>query len=286
MEMKTERYYDPSPCNGKVKFPIDGQVYRFIYGVCTTETTCNCTYECKINDSESTVIKGLSRNNASRPFTWERDIFHQYYLLYPVMRMILNLSDYDSVTKYQNLNMLKHAMSLNINDPNVMPAQRDISPSKLQMILEWLENPVRNVTQMSLITPDSEENVPVMSFSNCYHPPTSSAESDFDVPSYCESDKIRFDTCDHFHHIRDSLDNSVAKCTRPLFGYTKDFLNPNIQALCTIENLQKQLQQAVELEFATIPLYLTSLYSIVEGCNSEIYDLVRSVVIQDMLHMV
>ena len=69
MEMKTERYYDPSPCNGKVKFPIDGQVYRFIYGVCTTETTCNCTYECKINDSESTVIKGLSRNNASRPFT-------------------------------------------------------------------------------------------------------------------------------------------------------------------------------------------------------------------------
>ena len=86
--------------------------------------------------------------------------------------------------------------------------------------------------------------------------------------------------------IRDSLDNSATKCTRPLFGYTKDSQNPNIQALCTIENLQEQLQEAVELEFATIPLYMTSLYSIVDGCNSEIYDLIRSVLIQEMLHMV
>ena len=287
-EMSTERYYDPSPCEGKKWLPIDGQVYRFIYGVCTTET--NCTYIDEVNDSESIVIKGMSSTNASRPYTWERDvypIFHQYYLLYPVMGILLNLSDYDSVTKYQNLNLLKHAMGLNINDPNYMPAGRDISPSKQQMILDWLDNTIRNITQMSFTPPDSDETVPVMSSSNCYHPSTASAESDFDRYSYCEDENIDFVNYDYLYDdINDSLDNTATNCTRPLLGYTKNSQNPNIQALCTIENLQEQLQEAVELEFATIPLYLTSLYSIVDGCNSEIYDIIRSVVIQEMLHMV
>ena len=73
---------------------------------------------------------------------------------------------------------------------------------------------------------------------------------------------------DHFNHINDSLDNPDVKCTRPLFGYTKDSEISHIRALRTTENLQKQWLQtqaqlhaihAVELEFATIPLYLTSL---------------------------
>ena len=293
MEMSTERYFDPTPCGGNqpklTKLPIDGQVYRFIYGVCTTKT--KCTYNQEINDIESIVIKGLSSNNASEPYTWERDIypiFQQYYHLYPAMRDILNLSDYNSVTTYQNLNLLRYSMSLNFTDPNYMPATRDISPSKQKMILKWLDNPIRNVTQMSLSTPDLGVNIydhspEVVPYPICT---TVSAGMGIDIPNYCESDGIRFDTCDHFDFIKDSLDNSATKCTRPLFGYTKDSQNPNIQALCTIENLQEQLQEAVELEFATIPLYMTSLYSIVDGCNSEIYDLIRSVLIQEMLHMV
>ena len=288
MEMGTERYYDPSPCEGNqpklTKLPIDGQVYHFNYGVCTTET--NCSFE-----SENIVIKGLTSNNAPEPYTWERDIypiFQQHYRLFVVMRGILNLSDYDSVTTYQNLNLLRYSMSLDITDPNYMPVTRDISPSKQQMILDWLDNPIRNVTQMSFTTPDFGVNIydhtpELVPYPVCN--PTS-VERDFDVPSYCEDDSIGFGNCDHLGDISDSLDNSVTNCTRPLFGYTKNSQNPNIQALCTIENLQEQLQQAVELEFATIPLYLTSLYSIVDGCNSEIYDLIRSVVIQEMLHMV
>ena len=60
-------------------------------------------------------------------------------------RYTLNLSDYDSVTKYQNL---RYFISLNIIDPNYMPVTRDISPSNQRMILEWLDNPIRNITQI------------------------------------------------------------------------------------------------------------------------------------------
>lgn len=49
--------------------------------------------------------------------------------------------------------------------------------------------------------------------------------------------------------------------------------------------LRHKLQIAIELEHATIPPYLYALYSIKAGCNLEIAALVRSIVIQEMLHM-
>ncbi|MEP7217676.1 MAG: ferritin-like protein [Bacteroidota bacterium] len=49
--------------------------------------------------------------------------------------------------------------------------------------------------------------------------------------------------------------------------------------------LKKSLQQAVELEFSTIPPYLYALYSIKPERNREIYDLIFSVVVEEMLHM-
>ncbi len=45
------------------------------------------------------------------------------------------------------------------------------------------------------------------------------------------------------------------------------------------------LQSAVELEHATIPVYLYALYSLDESKNGEIVDILRSVVIEEMLHM-
>ena len=213
MEMSTERYYDPSPCEGKTKLPVDVQVYHSNYRVCIPEI---CTYE-----SENIAIKGLSSNNAPEPYTWERDIypiFRQYYHLYPVMRHIVNLSDYDSVTMYQNLNLLSYAMNLSITNPNYMPVTRDISLSNQQMILEWLDNPIKNVTHMSFTNPDFGVDIydspEVVPFPNCS---TASGERDFGVPNYCDGDSIRFNNCDHFEFIRDSQDNSATNCTRPLF---------------------------------------------------------------------
>ncbi len=42
----------------------------------------------------------------------------------------------------------------------------------------------------------------------------------------------------------------------------------------------------MELEWATIPTSATPLYSNGEGCNPEVYELIRSVIMQEMLHMV
>ena len=49
--------------------------------------------------------------------------------------------------------------------------------------------------------------------------------------------------------------------------------------------LYTHLQSAVELEHATIPPYLTALYSIRRGMNREVAGILRSVVVEEMLHM-
>ena len=53
----------------------------------------------------------------------------------------------------------------------------------------------------------------------------------------------------------------------------------------TIESLRSHLQTALELEHCTIPPYLCSLYSIKEGSNQLASQIIRSVVMEEMLHM-
>ncbi|MET9734801.1 ferritin-like protein [Streptomyces sp. NPDC006458] len=50
--------------------------------------------------------------------------------------------------------------------------------------------------------------------------------------------------------------------------------------------LTAALQLAVGLELSTIPVYLTALYSIKDGHNSDAAQTIRSVVMEEMLHMV
>lgn len=61
--------------------------------------------------------------------------------------------------------------------------------------------------------------------------------------------------------------------------------NPVYMNLGSKEDLMLALQQAVELEHSTIPPYLTALYSIKPGLNTEVAALIRSVVLEEMLHM-
>lgn len=61
--------------------------------------------------------------------------------------------------------------------------------------------------------------------------------------------------------------------------------HPRYMSLESVEDLRLALQTAVELEHATIPVYLTALYSLKDGCNTEIAGLIRSVVVEEMLHM-
>lgn len=49
--------------------------------------------------------------------------------------------------------------------------------------------------------------------------------------------------------------------------------------------LLAHLQTALELEHATIPIYLTALYSIKDGHNAEAREVIQSVVMEEMLHL-
>jgi rubrerythrin len=55
--------------------------------------------------------------------------------------------------------------------------------------------------------------------------------------------------------------------------------------LNTTEGLQEALQQAIKLEHATIPPYLYAMYSLMPGENTEIANLISSVVSEEMAHM-
>lgn len=52
-----------------------------------------------------------------------------------------------------------------------------------------------------------------------------------------------------------------------------------------LDELRVHLQFAIGLELATIPVYLSALYSIHEGENTEAARVIQSVVVEEMLHM-
>lgn len=53
-----------------------------------------------------------------------------------------------------------------------------------------------------------------------------------------------------------------------------------------LEELKDQLQIALELEHSTIPPYLCALYSIRQGSNLMATEIIKSVVLEEMLHMI
>jgi hypothetical protein len=53
-----------------------------------------------------------------------------------------------------------------------------------------------------------------------------------------------------------------------------------------LEHLQECLRTALQLELSTIPPYLCALYTIKEGSNTEASNRIRSVVVEEMLHMI
>ncbi len=58
-----------------------------------------------------------------------------------------------------------------------------------------------------------------------------------------------------------------------------------IQAATTLDDLHELVQMAIELEHSTIPPYLTALYSLKPGTNPDVWNIIHSIVIEEMLHM-
>jgi len=53
----------------------------------------------------------------------------------------------------------------------------------------------------------------------------------------------------------------------------------------TIDQLHAYLRSAMQLEHATIPPYLTALYSIIPGTNSDAFHILRVAAVEEMLHL-
>jgi rubrerythrin len=93
-------------------------------------------------------------------------------------------------------------------------------------------------------------------------------------------------------HVFDTpiTDPNYMPVTRDLSKPKQDMIRkwldrPVYMRLDSVEDLMTALQQAIELEHSTIPPYLTALYTIKQGTNVEVAELIRSVVIEEMLHM-
>jgi hypothetical protein len=57
------------------------------------------------------------------------------------------------------------------------------------------------------------------------------------------------------------------------------------QPVTNVVELRVALQNAIELEHATIPPYLTAYYSLKQGTNQQIATLLRSIIVEEMQHM-
>ena len=261
-------------------YQLDGQVYLLNY--CTDPDTSSCTSPAICYENNGNFISFLVWSDVTyeRPYFWDthiQPIFIQYERLYPVMRDILRLGDYNDVTRPGNIRLLSYSMSLDINHPSYMPVTRDLSPTKREMILEWLNSPEH--------------------YKNWDH----IDEKNFEIPDFCRY-KVYLD--EHFHDksqeyaydaaeegeyeysLLGSDDNlrRFQQLAKPQIEIP-EWIREAMEGRCTLRSLKRDLQDALTLEFATIPLYLTAMYSIKDGHNQEVYESIRSVVMQEMVHL-
>jgi len=124
-------YQAADPCNPRRY--IDGQIYEFSYSFAGVGQSPMPQFE---------LVAVHVRDAFTPPATpsWETDIapvLVQFGNLYPVMsRGLFSFSDYSSVVA--NARLLYLAFTRPIEDPNYMPATRDMSAGKLKMIIDWL----------------------------------------------------------------------------------------------------------------------------------------------------
>ena len=293
-----KKYHETAECGeAKYSLPIDGQIYEFRY--CMKEN-------CKLLDITEAMISILAFSTMTykKPYEWVRDvepIFKQFHHLHYIMGTILNMSNFTQVTLQHNVELLKDVFSKQIDDPNYMPVTRDLSPAKREMILEWLENPIYSSPHKQPSNVTSQCNHSDVPFSKFL-----TNDSHF-IPPRCKEKHIPFQSepihhDKHFEHIfkeppASRLMELAHQPPRALFGFgckddnveVHNILSEygyNSTAQCNKQALKVQLQEAVLLEFYTIPVYLTALYSIADNCNIDAYRAIKEIVMQEMLHFV
>ena len=271
---------------------MDGVV--FVFGYCveiekegSSEEVCEKTYTNRIS------FLVWDKTKYSEPVFWDdhvKPIFQQYEILYPAMRNILRLGQYEDVVKPHNIQLLLKAMDPELYEhPSYMPVSRDLSPSRVEMILKWLnsDNHYRNWSHVEEVL---------------YTPPQFCQEKNYEFKKHKEGEPslvLKSTSAGDEEDERqknpnvmslrgdDLLMTKFAKLSAPKKEATiPEWMENLMQSkTCTLENLKKNLQNAVTLEFSTIPPYLTAMYSLKDGYNAQVYGVIRSVVMQEMLHM-
>lgn len=62
-------------------------------------------------------------------------------------------------------------------------------------------------------------------------------------------------------------------------------MSDTYELITTVEELRYYLTQAMVIEHATLPPYLTALYSIKPGSNLEAFHIIRDIAVEEMLHL-
>ncbi|MGB3465873.1 MAG: hypothetical protein WBA74_11405 [Cyclobacteriaceae bacterium] len=135
----------------KIKNPrgyIDGQIYFLDYALGVTEAdgstrtiAADPAEGPMSNDSISIHLRDYFEVPQNPTWSDIAVTMTQFSNLYPIMsKYIVDLSDPQAVKAKAEI--LKFAFSRDIMDPIYMPVTRDLSESKRQTILKWLENPV------------------------------------------------------------------------------------------------------------------------------------------------
>ena len=306
---------------GSPRKGIDGQLFQFNYCVCEDCETVNCS-QCEAKGGNQIVFLVWSDIKYQMPYYWDthvKPIFTQYQNLYPAMNKIVKLGDYDDVTKPRNIDMILFSMSLDTNHSSYMPVTRDLSPLKRKMIIKWLKTPdhPRNreddmlyesppfCHQTYLYNEEKqkieeariqiEDSFPWMKqYRSSGYMRMLLGETEDILPTLADSQVTRsfFDVATVTLPTYDRIPRSVSPHKSGYSRLLSAILNLDRKPLpnwytyhCSKQLLKEMLQLAVQLEFSTIPPYLTALYSIKDGYNREAYELIRSVVMQEMLHL-
>ncbi len=134
-----------------IRQPLDSQIYL----IALTGTDQNNT---PVGDGQSdatfSVLLWKAFTAPANP-TWETDIspvFTAYARLYPGMKARLDISDEATVKGFAG-GILNNHMNVPITDPAYMPVTRDLSPTKMAMIVDWL----RQVSQQPSATGSQSE---------------------------------------------------------------------------------------------------------------------------------
>lgn len=137
---------------------IDGQIYalwcsiegeivpEFTYSPPTSNPAISPSHLDGINPNDFVSVLVHDFHNVSTSPAWGdvSPVLQQYANLYPIMSNgVFNLADQTQVSK--NAKLLKFVFSLPIEDPNHMPATRDLSRDKRTMILNYLDEIISEI---------------------------------------------------------------------------------------------------------------------------------------------